>query len=64
MFKKLFSNFSNKNQFTNERLLQLNQILEKNEIVNENNFELIIETIRNLGEFIIYADQKDDRVYE
>lgn len=39
-------------------------ILNKNQLVNEHNRELLIETLRSISEILIWGDQNDGSVFE
>jgi protein CLEC16A len=39
-------------------------VLNKNQIVTENNKDLLIETLRSISEILIWGDQNDSSVFE
>ena len=53
-----------KNQHSLENLKYLYAVLNKNQIVTENNKDLLIETLRSISEILIWGDQNDSSVFE
>ena len=45
-------------------LRYLYNLLEKNQIVNDNNRTLLVETLRRIAEILIWGDQNDSTVFE
>jgi protein CLEC16A len=52
------------NKFSFEELEKLYDVLEKNPVVSEANKSLVVETIRNVAEFLIWGDQNEPRVFD
>ncbi|CAF0812734.1 unnamed protein product [Brachionus calyciflorus] len=53
-----------KNPHSIENLKYLYGILNKNQIVTENNKDLLIETLRSISEILIWGDQNDSGVFD
>ncbi len=55
---------SGQNRFSFEELNRLYDVLDRNPTVNDGNKSLVVETIRNVSEFLIWGDQNEPRVFE
>ena len=53
-----------KNQHSLDNLKYLYVVLNKNQIVTEQNKDLLIETLRSISEILIWGDQNDSSVFE
>ncbi|KAF7495280.1 Protein CLEC16A [Sarcoptes scabiei] len=55
---------TNENVHSLEQLKNLHRLLEKNQIVSENNRTLLVETLRQIAEILIWGDQNDSSVFD
>jgi protein CLEC16A len=53
-----------KNRLSLENLKNLLNVIEKNQVVTEQNKNLLIETLRCIAEILIWGDQNDGSVFE
>ncbi|KAF8073073.1 ema [Scenedesmus sp. PABB004] len=51
-------------KFSEEELRELYQTLLRNPVVGESNRALVVETIRRIAEYMIWADQHDPRLFD
>lgn len=68
MFKKphWFNHWNSKpkNPLSLEHLRYLCNVMSKNSVVTEQNKTLLVETLRQIAEILIWGDQNDSTVFE
>lgn len=68
MFKKIhwFNQWSSKprNQLSLDRLKHLCNVMSKNSVVTEQNKTILVETLRQIAEILIWGDQNDSTVFD
>jgi len=68
MFKKpqWFNHWTSKpkNPLSLEHLRYLCNVMSKNSVVTEQNKTLLVETLRQIAEILIWGDQNDSSVFE
>ena len=55
--------FKRRKKFSLENLKYLCTVLEKNPKITEKNQQLVIETLRQIAELMIYGDQNDESFF-
>jgi protein CLEC16A len=55
---------SPKNRLSLDNLKVLHGVLEKNQNVSEQNRDLLVETLRQIAEILIWGDQNDEGVFK
>lgn len=59
----MFKLFSKRKKFSKENLVHQCTLLEKNPKINPRNKQLVIETLRQIAELMIWGDQNDDSFF-
>ncbi|KAL9643434.1 hypothetical protein ABK040_010049 [Willaertia magna] len=54
----------NTSKFSLERLNQLCDLMERNKIIDENNSEIIIETLRLIAELLVWGDKHNEKFWD